>query len=78
MDCGRYVDLMTEYMEGDLSAPDQKLWEKHFDDCGRCKDFFHSFESSLELVTYVKAQGCPLHVKQRLDKFLHEKLNLPR
>lgn len=76
MDCSRYVDLMTEYMEGDLSPPDQQLWEKHFAGCSHCKDFFHSFESSLELVNYIKTQGCPLPVKQRLEKVLQERLNI--
>jgi predicted anti-sigma-YlaC factor YlaD len=76
MDCSNYVDLMTEYMEGDLSAPDQNLWEKHFDGCPNCKDFFRSFKSSVELINYVKTEGCPVPVRQRLEKVLQERLNI--
>lgn len=76
MECSRYVDLMTEYMEGDLSGPDQNLWEKHFNGCSNCKDFFHSFESSVELIKFVETEGCPLPVRQRLEKVLQERLNI--
>jgi predicted anti-sigma-YlaC factor YlaD len=76
MDCEKYIELMTDYMEGDLAAPDQDLWEKHFNDCGNCKDFFRSFESSLELIHFIKTRGCPLPVRQRLEKVLRERLNL--
>lgn len=76
MDCSKYVDLMTEYMEGDLSTPDQGLWEKHFNGCPNCNDFFRSFKSSIELVDYVKTEGCPDPVRRRLEKVLQERLNI--
>ncbi len=76
MDCGEYVDLMTDYMEGDLAPAEKNLWEQHFDGCPHCSDFFHSFKSSLELIRYVEDQGCPLEVKRRLQKFMEARTNL--
>jgi len=74
MDCHTYIDLMTEYMEGDLSAEERELWERHFADCEGCKQFFESFRSSVQLVNYLKTQPAPPQVRQRLQNILDERL----
>jgi anti-sigma factor RsiW len=74
MDCENYVDLMTEYLEGDLSPHDRDAWEKHFADCPPCKDFFASFRSSLELVTYLRARPAPQPVRDRLHRVISDRL----
>ena len=70
MTCRRYVDLMTEYMEGDLSDADQELWEAHFEGCPGCKTFFTGFKNSIELVNHLETQGCPTEVKKRVQSIL--------
>ncbi len=70
VDCSRYIELITDYLENDLSAEEKSLWEKHFSDCPECKNFFESFKSSLEAVEFLAANCCPRHVKQRLEGIL--------
>lgn len=76
MDCHQYIDLMTEYMEGDLNDAERAIWQKHFHDCPACADFFKSFESSVDLVQFVETKGCPSGVRKRLEGFLQERLNI--
>ncbi len=76
MDCHKYIDLMTEYMEDDLSTDARAIWQKHFNDCPACADFFKSFESSVDLVKFIETEGCPSGVRKRLDRFLQERLNI--
>lgn len=73
MDCHTYIDLMTEYMEDDLSRDERALWEKHFADCEACKQFFQSFSSSVQLVDYLKTRPAPAPVRQRLQRVLEER-----
>lgn len=74
MDCDKYVHLMTEYLEGDLSVQDRAAWETHFADCPPCKDFFESFKSSIDLVNYLRARPAPEPVRDRLHRVIHDRL----
>lgn len=76
MDCAQYIELMSEYMDGDLSDSELAIWKKHFNDCPDCADFFTGFESSVELVKFIQAEGCPTGVRKRLESFLEERLNI--
>ena len=73
MKCGQYVDLMSEYMDKELSTEDRQLWEKHFQDCPPCQTFFQSFRSSVELLNFIRKDGCPTAVAERLEKLVLEK-----
>ena len=70
MDCMQFVELMSDYVDGDLSAEDAALWQKHFDECKNCAPFFKSFASSLDLVKYLKEQPCPREVRARMSKLI--------
>ena len=65
---------MTEYLEGDLSEDEQKLFDSHFTDCPPCRDFFESFKTSIDLVEYLKKEECPQAVKKRLDSLINIRL----
>lgn len=73
--CENYVNLMSDYIEGDLSPSEREIFDQHFEGCQNCRDFFRSFKSSLELVTYLKEQPCPAEVKNRLDQIIKMKLS---
>ena len=70
LECPDYLNLITDYMENDLSSDKRALWEKHFSDCPPCREFFESFQSSLEMVEFLQANSCPTKVKERLEMIL--------
>ena len=72
MKCQKYIALMSEYLEGEMKPDIRSLWEKHFDSCGECHDFFHSFKSSVELINYLKKEKCPDKIKARLEHMIVE------
>lgn len=72
MNCREYVDLMTDYLEGELSQQKKDLWEKHFGDCPDCKRFFESFQSSLDIVEFLQTNTCPVSIKNRLEAIVVE------
>ena len=74
MSCEAYVNLMSRYVDGDLTEEEERAWKKHFDSCRKCHRFFESFQSSLELLAYLKDQSCPVCVTDRLHQFMEEKL----
>ena len=63
---------MTDYLEDDLSGQEKSLWEKHFGDCPECKQFFESFQSSLDIVEFLQTNSCPVSVKKRLEAIVVE------
>lgn len=73
MKCDDYVNLMSDYVDRELPADDRKLWEKHFEDCPPCRDFFQSFRSSVELVEFMRTEKCPEAVAKRLESLIVEK-----
>ena len=73
MKCSEYVELMSEYLDRELSAEDCRLWESHFQDCPPCKTFFESFRSSVELLDYMRRDECPQAVAERLERLVQEK-----
>ncbi|MBE7439708.1 MAG: zf-HC2 domain-containing protein [Spirochaetales bacterium] len=72
-DCQKYVELMSDYLDNELSAADRELWTRHFDGCNPCQKFFASFESSLELIQYLQKHKCPENVARRLEDILKDK-----
>ena len=78
MDCDTFIDLMTEYLEEDLSRENSSLWEKHFQDCEACNKFFKSFRKSLDLIANVRRGECPPEVRERLESLLLEKVQQAR
>lgn len=70
MDCYKFVELMSEYVEGDLSPENTALWQKHFESCKNCAPFLKSFESSRELLQYLKEKKCPDEIKTRMESLI--------
>ncbi|MBX7059725.1 MAG: zf-HC2 domain-containing protein [Leptospirales bacterium] len=73
IDCYHFVDLMTDYMDGELDQELKRLWLKHFEDCVECREFFASFRSSVELLAHVRRYSCPPKVQARLNQIIAER-----
>jgi hypothetical protein len=74
VNCEECVRLMSDFLDGSLSLADTGLWEKHMGHCPSCVKFFHSFKSSVELVSYLEEQSCPTEVEKALQRIIEEKI----
>lgn len=52
--CRQAVDLMTDYLEGTLSARDRSRFEAHLSDCPHCLEYLAQMRATIELVGRVE------------------------
>ena len=50
MPCRELVELVTEYLEGTLSAGDRVRFEAHLDDCEYCTTYVEQMRTTIRLV----------------------------
>jgi predicted anti-sigma-YlaC factor YlaD len=65
---------MSDYIDGDLTPEEKEVIDNHFGDCEKCRNFFHSFKNSIQLIEYLEINSCPPEVKERLDLMLTQKI----
>jgi anti-sigma factor RsiW len=41
--CQELVELVTDYLEGELSRADRRRFEAHIDDCPNCREYLAQF-----------------------------------
>lgn len=50
MTCEEFVELVTAYLEGALSAPDRTAFEAHLRDCPGCDRYLEQFRVTIDLL----------------------------
>lgn len=69
-----YVDLISDYLEKDLPENEKQMFEAHFNGCEDCKSFLKSFETSLDMIEYLKNEPCPPVIEKKLQEMIGMKL----
>jgi len=70
MPCQELVEVVTDYLDGALSAPDRARFEAHLADCDACRDYVDQFRETISLVGRVEPeQLSPQAREQLLDAF---------
>jgi len=70
MPCQELVEVVTDYLDGALSAPDRVRFEAHLADCDACRDYVDQFRETISLVGRVEPeQLSPQAREQLLDAF---------
>jgi len=54
--CRRAVELMSDYVEGALSAPDRARLETHLSGCPHCTEYLAQLRVALNALGEVKAE----------------------
>jgi anti-sigma factor RsiW len=47
--CQELVELVTDYLEGALSAADLRRFEEHIQGCGGCTEYLAQFRRTIQL-----------------------------
>jgi predicted anti-sigma-YlaC factor YlaD len=70
-ECDKFCELLSCYLDNELSSDKCKKLEEHMKDCDSCRGFFESLEFTVELSR--KISGCEEHeMPEEVGQRLHE------
>ncbi len=72
--CKDVIELLTEYMEGDLSPDRARALEAHLELCSACKGFLATLGTTRSAVRDLRCQDLPEDCHRQLRSFLDEGL----
>lgn len=70
--CGEVLDRLSDYLDGDLAAPEVARIEDHLRGCDGCARFGGEFRGVVESLRrhLVRSEGLPAGFRERLRKAL--------
>ena len=66
LSCQELVELVTDYLEGALSAEDRARFEAHVEPCGGCRNYLAQMRETVRLVGTLSAETVPKDVAEEL------------
>lgn len=74
--CQECVDLLTDYLEGNLGSDLHGKLDDHLSACAPCVNFLRTFERSADLTHRLREQqvDVPDAVQQRVKSFLRDEI----
>ncbi|MBT3515441.1 MAG: zf-HC2 domain-containing protein [Nitrospina sp.] len=74
--CKECIELLHDYLEGELSPEINASLEEHFLDCPPCIAFVNTYKSATQICkTTLQSKDIPDAVKSRLKEFVDRKKN---
>jgi anti-sigma factor RsiW len=70
--CQECIDLLVDYLEGELSPERTRALEIHFDLCPACWQFVQSYRQTIDAARRLPAEDIPPELAQRLIAFLNQ------
>ena len=70
--CDECVDLLIDYLEGELPPERARALEIHLDLCPSCVSFVNTYRGTVNIARTLQADDIPSEVTQRLIEFLHK------
>ncbi len=74
MSCKELVDLMADYLEGQLEPDVARDLDRHLADCPPCLNFLKTYRATTRLIREVACEEIPPELGERLERFLRERL----
>lgn len=68
--CKEIIDLLSEYLDGDLPGEDLGAFEAHMALCPPCVDFLDHLKRTRSLVRSLRCDEVPKDVQRQLRAFL--------
>jgi anti-sigma factor RsiW len=68
--CDECVELLVDYLEGELPPERAKALEIHLDLCPPCVAFVNTYRGTVNIARTLQAEDIPPEVTQRLIDFL--------
>lgn len=77
MECRRCLELMSRFLEGDLSSRLSHLVSGHLEACGNCRERFRQVSVLLEKIPTVEQRELPPHFLGKLSHLLDQPSRVP-
>jgi anti-sigma factor RsiW len=68
--CDECVELLVDYLEGELPPERAKALEIHLDLCPSCVSFVNTYLGTVNIARTLQAEDIPTELTQRLIDFL--------
>jgi anti-sigma factor RsiW len=72
MDCNELVEVITDYIEGDLPAEDVTIFEKHLAECPGCQTYLEQMRRVIRAAGKLEEQHIPSQGKEELLKVFRD------
>ncbi len=72
--CKELVDLLADYLEGQLPPEVASDLDQHLADCPPCLSFLKTYRTTTRLIREVACEDIPPELEDRLLRFFHERL----
>ena len=74
-ECREMVDLLVDYLDGELSVGTTMDLEKHLKGCDNCLAFLNTYRKAVSLSQKLEYGDIPAELQKRLRDFLSDKMN---
>ena len=71
--CKEIVDLLGEYLEGELDPETAKALETHLSDCRPCVSFVNTYRGTISASRKLLEEEIPPELMERLRQFLNQR-----
>jgi anti-sigma factor RsiW len=72
--CDEVIQLLTDYIDGELEPEAQSQLDQHFTVCPPCVSFLQTFKATIELTGTFRCEDIPESVSEKLHVFLEGQL----
>ena len=72
--CDDVIQLLTDYIDGELEPDSQSRLDGHFKVCPPCVKFLETFKVTVELTGTFRCEDIPEAVSEKLHAFLEQQL----
>lgn len=76
--CQAVVELLCDYLEGDLPDEEKQELDRHMMDCPPCLAFLNTYKRTAQVCKSLRPEDIPQDMRKRLERFLREAARRPR
>ena len=72
LSCRELVELVTAYLEGDLSSGERKRFDAHLSACDGCTMYVEQMRRTIELTGTLNVEDVPQEAEEALLRAFHD------
>jgi anti-sigma factor RsiW len=77
MTCKEAIDVLADYIESSLTPELAEELERHLLDCAPCRAYLRTYRKTREITGEVGRASMPEEMRERLHRFLLDRLRAP-
>lgn len=70
--CQELVELLCDYLEGDLPKEEQQELDRHMRECPPCMAFLNTYKKTSQICRSLRPEDIPQEMRERLEAFLRK------